>query len=623
MLILPSLAKIIGLNEGILLQQIHYWLRSSRHEKGGYKWIYNTYAQWLEQFPFWSEKTLRRTVRRLEEKEIIISTVEFNHSINKTKWYRIDYRTLADHTGLADGTDLIIDEYPLLFQPSLAVKHGLNEAIFLQQLHYWIAYSNKQRDSRLWVVNKYQVWLDQFSFWSVDTLKRTVKSLTDKELIFNTDKYNDSAISNLRWLTINYDMFRKSSEQSDQTSMQNDLSSVQSDQTSTQNDRTYTDNIMSVQSDQSLMQNDQTEENINTSMQNDRSSKQPDLTPMQNDLQAIAELPYSQCKMTVSHIYTETNTEITETTQNKELPDSEIQVNKNYLGQNLFGLLPELQKAKMVEDAFEKSVNLYTSLIDETKTIRRNTKRLADIKELLNLSGESIINEIFDNVKKSDFLLGHAGKFIPSFTFIIKNASKIISGEYESEHESVYYIAQQCSLNKESCEVIDGSYPIKIHCKYCDLFINKDKRQKKTVEEIENEMFEKCKSKPQCVYKQFRLQHPLSYCYKCPKFEPRKEVKTESEMVSKAKICYENCNGCCAVKVMHSEPLDYCKFCPGNEPGPEDGNKIIKADPSDSKSVWKEAYNWASKNDKAISGFIREFEIFSAYSMNDYKNIVK
>ena len=32
-MILPSLAQKIGLNEAIILQQIHYWLVSSQHEK--------------------------------------------------------------------------------------------------------------------------------------------------------------------------------------------------------------------------------------------------------------------------------------------------------------------------------------------------------------------------------------------------------------------------------------------------------------------------------------------------------------------------------------------------------------------------------------------------------------
>lgn len=587
LLILPSLAKSIGLNEGILLQQIHYWLRISKHDRGGYRWIYNTYAQWLEQFPFWSEKTLRRTVKKLEDKEIIISTIEFNQSINKTKWYRIDYKVLADYTGFSDGTDLIIDEYPLLFQPSLAVKYGLNEAIFLQQLHYWLSYSSKERGGCLWVVNKYKTWLDQFSFWSVDTLKRTIKSLTEKEAIINTDEYNDSVISNLRWLTINYDKFNKPSVQNDQSSVQSDLSRVQIDQTLVQYDQSQAENIASVQNDRTCVQSDQ--------------------TSVQNDHIASADWPDGQCKMTSSHIYTETNTETTETkAQEVNLEESDrLQKMINF-------------DSESVNSSFDKAVNYYLKLIDPQKTIRRNDSRLNDIQNLMAEYGADAVELIFDNVKKSDFLLGNSGKFIPSFSFILKNAGKIISGQYESESESVYEKAQRCCEAHTDCSVVTDNYPARPHCKYCDQFINKDLRPKKTQEEIDDDMFEECKSRAYCVVKKLRMSTPFPYCGKCPKNDFAQKEKGEAELMKKAAECYASCKGCCFVKVMETESLDYCKFCPGNSTDPDESYKTIKADPSDSDAVWSASYEWTSKSDKKIKGFIKDFEIFSTYSVNDY-----
>jgi hypothetical protein len=56
LVIMPSLATKIGLNESIVLQQVHYWLQNK--EKGnqnfhdGHYWVYNTYEQWQAQFPF-------------------------------------------------------------------------------------------------------------------------------------------------------------------------------------------------------------------------------------------------------------------------------------------------------------------------------------------------------------------------------------------------------------------------------------------------------------------------------------------------------------------------------------------------------------------------------------------
>lgn len=91
LVILPQLAVKVGLNEAIVLQQFHYWLEKSTNVHDGFKWIYNTYAQWQEQFPFWSERTLRRTITKLEKDSILIAGNYNKLKIDNTKWYRIDY----------------------------------------------------------------------------------------------------------------------------------------------------------------------------------------------------------------------------------------------------------------------------------------------------------------------------------------------------------------------------------------------------------------------------------------------------------------------------------------------------------------------------------------------------
>lgn len=69
---MPTLATIIGLNESIVLQQVHYWLKIKEKSQQDYidgrYWVYNTYKQWQEQFPFFSLRTLRRTFSSLEKK---------------------------------------------------------------------------------------------------------------------------------------------------------------------------------------------------------------------------------------------------------------------------------------------------------------------------------------------------------------------------------------------------------------------------------------------------------------------------------------------------------------------------------------------------------------------------
>ena len=47
------------------------------------------------EFPFWSVDTIKRAIRRLEDKGYIIATASYNRmKMDKTKWYRINYEKL-------------------------------------------------------------------------------------------------------------------------------------------------------------------------------------------------------------------------------------------------------------------------------------------------------------------------------------------------------------------------------------------------------------------------------------------------------------------------------------------------------------------------------------------------
>lgn len=90
-LVLPRLAEEIGLNEAIVLQQIHYWLKKSNHNYDGRRWIYNSYKEWEQHFPFWSNATIRRTISSLEKQELLFVGNYNKAGFDNTKWYSIDY----------------------------------------------------------------------------------------------------------------------------------------------------------------------------------------------------------------------------------------------------------------------------------------------------------------------------------------------------------------------------------------------------------------------------------------------------------------------------------------------------------------------------------------------------
>lgn len=108
----------------------------------------------------------------------------------------------------------MLDEYPLMVLPQLAAKIGLNEAIVLQQVNYWIIQCGKERDNRLWIFNTYDDWKKQFPFFSLSTIVRTIKKLENLGLLI-TGNYNKLKIDQTKWYTIDFDVLNSRYVQND------------------------------------------------------------------------------------------------------------------------------------------------------------------------------------------------------------------------------------------------------------------------------------------------------------------------------------------------------------------------------------------------------------------------
>ena len=95
LLILPTLAQAIGLDEAILLQQLHFRLNHHGQERDGKIWYCQTYTNWAKQLPFWSESKIKRLFIKLENDGLVQSTDKFNtFYVDRTKWYSIEYSAL-------------------------------------------------------------------------------------------------------------------------------------------------------------------------------------------------------------------------------------------------------------------------------------------------------------------------------------------------------------------------------------------------------------------------------------------------------------------------------------------------------------------------------------------------
>jgi DNA-binding PadR family transcriptional regulator len=72
----PTLAKLVGLHEAIVLQTLRYWCGNKKSGKvvDGERWIFNTLEQWREfSFPFWSARTIGELFRTLESMGLVKS----------------------------------------------------------------------------------------------------------------------------------------------------------------------------------------------------------------------------------------------------------------------------------------------------------------------------------------------------------------------------------------------------------------------------------------------------------------------------------------------------------------------------------------------------------------------
>ena len=91
------LAAIVGLNEAIVLQQVHYWVnrKTGGVEHAGKRWVFNTLEKWQEQFPFWSVDTIKRAFAKLRTEGLLLTEKLSEVGRDRTNYYTIDYAQLA------------------------------------------------------------------------------------------------------------------------------------------------------------------------------------------------------------------------------------------------------------------------------------------------------------------------------------------------------------------------------------------------------------------------------------------------------------------------------------------------------------------------------------------------
>ena len=97
LMVLPSLAKLLGINASIAVQQIH-WIIEIKHENqddrtdyDGYTWCKYTLKQWQAKLAWMTVDGIHKMLAKLEADKVIVSCKPDAKSKNQTKWYRVNY----------------------------------------------------------------------------------------------------------------------------------------------------------------------------------------------------------------------------------------------------------------------------------------------------------------------------------------------------------------------------------------------------------------------------------------------------------------------------------------------------------------------------------------------------
>ena len=85
-------------------------------------------------------------------------------------------------------SNYLLDEYPLVVLPGLAKALGdVNEAVFLQQVHYWLVKAQKagkpQVDGKWWTYNSLTGWQEQFPWMTYKGVQHVFDRLRKKGLV--------------------------------------------------------------------------------------------------------------------------------------------------------------------------------------------------------------------------------------------------------------------------------------------------------------------------------------------------------------------------------------------------------------------------------------------------------
>lgn len=104
---------------------------AKQNYRDGYYWVYNSYSEWQKQFPWWCERTIKTIFSNLERKGLLVSANYNKLSMDRTKWYRINYDTFEAFVGKPSCKICTMDSEGLA-QPVPENTHMPNNGIMVE-----------------------------------------------------------------------------------------------------------------------------------------------------------------------------------------------------------------------------------------------------------------------------------------------------------------------------------------------------------------------------------------------------------------------------------------------------------------------------------------------------------
>jgi hypothetical protein len=100
-------------------------------------------------------------------------------------------------------SSLLINEPPLQALPSLACLVGLDGAVILQQIHYWLQASDHEHDGFIWIYNSYTQWGDQFRWLKPEAIRKQIRLLETGGFLVS-GRFAIKKTDRTKWYRIDY-----------------------------------------------------------------------------------------------------------------------------------------------------------------------------------------------------------------------------------------------------------------------------------------------------------------------------------------------------------------------------------------------------------------------------------